>query len=327
MGRDETPPDYRRTALYRCDTRLRLARSDPVRAGRERGGLRPSGSRPDCRPAIRTAAAQHRRVPGRRHGRDGHLGAVPDRRGRPPRAVPAQRLLPDAEHGAPGRARDPLQQLHGDERVLADAHLDHDGSERRAAPDDELDRSGRRQPRCPGAAGVELAGPHEDRRHPAVAAARGRLPHHSRREGAFRPERVGGRRSAESRVRRQRWRARDRPTRELLRPGGVRQGRHARRAPPRALPRHRDVPHRCAHDRGRSTRGRRGGRAAAVLPQHGPLRSPRAVPERSPVRGALRGLRQARARPGLRDTDRRHGRVAGPAARSPRHDSGWPGTR
>jgi len=241
-----------------------------ARAGGGPDSRRAAGCRPDRCPAIPNAPAQHRRVPRRRHGRDGHVGALPDRRGRSPVRYRSTTTT-DAEHGAPGRARDPVQQLHGHERVFTDAHLDHDGPERRAAPDDELDRSGANNAMRRGLR-LELARAHEGRGHAAVAAARRRLPYDPRRKGALRPERLGGRRSAESRVRRERRRACDRPSRELFRPGRVWQGRLARGAPPRALPRHGDVPHRCAHQRGRGARGRGGRRAAAVLSQHGPLR-------------------------------------------------------
>ena len=62
----------------------------------------------------------------RRHGRHGHVGPVLDRRFGQPQALPTERVLPHAWHEASGGPGNQVQQLLRDERLLADAKLDHD---------------------------------------------------------------------------------------------------------------------------------------------------------------------------------------------------------
>ncbi len=98
---------------------------------------------------------------------------------------------------------------------------------------------------------------------------------------------------------------------------GTKRASHAVPAPGK-VPRHRDVSHRSADDRSQAARRRCGEGRQAVLPLHGPLRRARAVQFRSAVCRPLQGLRQARARPGVRHADRRHGQVARRHARPSR---------
>ena len=108
---------------------------------------------------------------------------------------------------------------------------------------------------------------------------------------------------------------------QLLRQGQFRPRLEAcrqRRPAPGEVPRHRDVSHRGADDRGQGPRHRRRPGGPAVLPVSGPLRGPRAVPQRSAFCRALPGLRQAGARPGVCHLDRGHGQVARRSPRSSR---------
>jgi hypothetical protein len=66
---------------------------------------------------------------------------------------------------------------------------------------------------------LELARPKKDRRHTAPSAPVERLPHDPRRQGALRPHRIPGQRTAQSRLRHQCRRHLDRSPRQLLRTG------------------------------------------------------------------------------------------------------------